>query len=179
MIRGGKLSAVPSDEMPGELVLNPGEIFFGGGPRRISTLLGSCVAMTVWHPQLRQGGLCHYLLPGLPRAHLPPSDTRYAGAAFAMLERHVHTLGAQLDECEFGIFGGGNMFPGIDNMFGGRIGRLNIEAALRFVREHGLRLKRRDIGGDGYRNIAFDPHSGTVSVRYVSIEIARPGDDMA
>ena len=49
-----------------DLVLQPGEWFFGQSPNRISTLLGSCVAVTVWHPILRCGGLCHSDLCSLP-----------------------------------------------------------------------------------------------------------------
>ncbi len=46
-----------------EVFLQPGELYFGDGRTRVRTLLGSCVAIAVWHPRLRIGGLCHYMLP--------------------------------------------------------------------------------------------------------------------
>lgn len=46
-----------------EVVLKPGDFYFGGGATRISTLLGSCVSMTLWHPRRKIGGMCHYMLP--------------------------------------------------------------------------------------------------------------------
>jgi hypothetical protein len=46
-----------------DIFLQPGEFYFGDHETRIRTLLGSCVAITMWHPRLRIGGMCHYLLP--------------------------------------------------------------------------------------------------------------------
>lgn len=45
------------------VTLQPGEFHFGGANTRIQTLLGSCVAITLWHPIRRIGGMCHYMLP--------------------------------------------------------------------------------------------------------------------
>src|SRR5664279_3361231 len=56
----------------GHVKLMPGEWHFGPQALTLSTLLGSCVAVTLWHPGRRIGGMCHYLLP---------SRIRPAGAA--------------------------------------------------------------------------------------------------
>ena len=48
---------------PVNVYLPAGKFHFGGGNVRVHTLLGSCVAITVWHPLKRVGGICHYLLP--------------------------------------------------------------------------------------------------------------------
>jgi chemotaxis protein CheD len=56
---------VPDFE-PRELFLHPGEYAFGDAQTRIRTLLGSCVAITFWHPVLKTGAMCHYLLPARP-----------------------------------------------------------------------------------------------------------------
>ncbi len=45
------------------VVLRPGDFHFGGGHTRISTLLGSCVSITLWHPRRLIGGMCHYMMP--------------------------------------------------------------------------------------------------------------------
>ena len=50
-----------------EIFLQPGEFYFGEGKTRIRTLLGSCVAITLWHPRLHIGGMSHYMLPSRPR----------------------------------------------------------------------------------------------------------------
>ena len=46
------------------IFLLPGEHFTGDARHRISTLLGSCVSITLWHPQLQVGAMSHFLLPG-------------------------------------------------------------------------------------------------------------------
>ena len=42
-----------------EIFLQPGELWFGDEQTRIRTILGSCVAVTLWHPGRRIGGMCH------------------------------------------------------------------------------------------------------------------------
>ena len=56
-----------------EIFLNPGDYAFGDEQVRMRTLLGSCVAVTFWHPKLRVGAMCHYLLPALGA---PPRPSR-------------------------------------------------------------------------------------------------------
>ena len=61
------LSTIPPDEDQPEHVLDiylfPGDIYWGDSQTRIITILGSCVSITLWHPQRREGGMCHFLLP--------------------------------------------------------------------------------------------------------------------
>src|SRR5690606_5865574 len=51
-----------------EVNLLPGALWFGTGDVRLHTLLGSCVAITLWHPRYRYGGMCHFMLPGRSRS---------------------------------------------------------------------------------------------------------------
>ena len=44
--------------------LMPGDFVFGNSELKLKTLLGSCVAITLWHPDKKIGGMCHYMLPG-------------------------------------------------------------------------------------------------------------------
>ena len=54
-----------------EIFLQPGEFYFGDAATRIRTLLGSCVAITLWHPARMIGGMCHYMLPNRQKHHGP------------------------------------------------------------------------------------------------------------
>jgi len=49
-----------------EIFLGPGDLFFGDRDTRIRTLLGSCVAVTLWHPRAKLGGMCHFVVPTRP-----------------------------------------------------------------------------------------------------------------
>ncbi len=52
-----------NDSSPTEVVLKIGQFYFGSGRTKIRTLLGSCVSIAMWHPRLKIGGMCHYMLP--------------------------------------------------------------------------------------------------------------------
>jgi len=47
----------PAVEGVKTVVLAAGDFHFGGGRTRISTLLGSCVSLTLWHPRRRIGDI--------------------------------------------------------------------------------------------------------------------------
>ena len=62
------------------LNLLAGQLYFGTQAGTVRTLLGSCVALVLWHPQRRIGAMCHYLLPGRQRRDGSP-DARFGDEA--------------------------------------------------------------------------------------------------
>ncbi|MBV2235459.1 MAG: chemotaxis protein CheD [Sterolibacterium sp.] len=156
------------------IVLAPGEFHFAAAPGLISTLLGSCVAITLWHPLRRLGGMCHILLPGrLPHAGAAaasPSQPmtlagRYAEEAFMLFDTAIARYGCQAHEYQARLFGGGNMFPGMKTF--NPIGEQNIEAAHRFITQRGMPLLEEHTGGTGRRKLLFDLESGAVRLQYI------------
>lgn len=148
------------------IYLAPGEFHFGGNGARIHTLLGSCVAITLWHPVLRCGGMCHFLLPGRNDATREALDGRYGDEAVRLFLRETDRLNTTPGEYQAKLFGGGNMF--YDLMGGGAVtvGQRNIEAARVLLRVAGFALQEEDVGGSGYRKIIFDLGDGSVWVRH-------------
>ncbi len=68
-----------------KVFLHPGEFHFADGETHIHTLLGSCVAITLWHPYLRIGGMCHFVLPERPDKYNGKNlDGRYAEDAIQL-----------------------------------------------------------------------------------------------
>jgi chemotaxis protein CheD len=148
-----------------EEVLNPGQLSFGGGELRLKTMVGSCVAVTLWHPTLRVGGMCHYLVPSRERAHSGELDGRYANEALELLMRSVRRTGTPSEQWQVKVFGGGNMFPNLQGTAAGHVGDRNVEVARELLRHHGLRLLAEDVAGLVYRNVVFNVWSGEVWVR--------------
>lgn len=148
-----------------EVVLSPGDFFFGGADARVHTLLGSCVSVTVWHPQRRVGGMCHYMLPTqrMP-AQGPGLDGRYADHAIRMFLHEIGRHGTAPGEYETRMYGGGNQFPPHQRPGAPDVARDNIEAGLRLLDHFGFRLTRTDLGGTGPRRVAFDIASGEVAL---------------
>ena len=158
-----------------KVVLEPGDFYFGGGHTRISTLLGSCISITLWHPRKRIGGMCHYMLTernvhvARPAhlAHLShlPLDGRYASEAFALFLQHVEAAGTRPSEYQAKLFGGGNMFSGGTS---GKldIGPRNIEYGRKLLASKNIALMAEHVGGSGRRKLHFELWSGHVLLAF-------------
>jgi len=153
-----------------EVVLSPGEFHFGDRHTRIRTLLGSCVAITLWHPRRLIGGMCHFLLPsrGGMAGDARPRDGHYGDEAMDLLLGKIAASGTQVQEYQAKLFGGGNMFAQMNKACLLDVGERNIESAHRMLGHHGIKAGPSCVGENGYRNIFFDIATGHVWVRHVS-----------
>ena len=143
------------------VVLEPGDFYFGGGHTRISTLLGSCISITLWHPRKHIGGMCHYMLTERQQSGRVPLDGRYASEAFALFLQNVEATGARPGEFQAKLFGGANMFSG--NKTGTMdIGARNIEFGRNLLSSKNIALMAEHVGGSGRRKLHFDLWSGHV-----------------
>ena len=94
-----------------DVFLQPGDFYFGDSETRIRTLLGSCVAITIWHPRLHIGGMCHYMLPRRPRHKADDVlDGRYAEDVMQLFMHELKRSKTKPTEYKAKLFGGGNMF---------------------------------------------------------------------
>ncbi|WP_051534841.1 chemotaxis protein CheD [Deefgea rivuli] len=156
------------------VVLNLGDLYFGQGNEVIETLLGSCVAVTFWHPQTHVGGMCHFLLPSRRNAvHLSSSEpnTRYGDEALKMMLKHIKHLGMPAEHYVIQVFGGGRIFS-IESTQQ-PIGFSNTEFAVRFLNEHKLCIAHKDINGNGYRYIRLNLNSGTIAIEQGKTQLKR------
>jgi chemotaxis protein CheD len=141
--------------------LNPGEFHFGSGNTRISTLLGSCVSITLWHPRQRIGGMCHYMLAERRRPPNVPLDGRFGKEACEMFLQHVEAAGTRPSEYQAKLFGGANMLT----TSGGEqldIGPRNIALGRELLASKHIALMAEHVGGSGRRKLHFNVWSGEV-----------------
>jgi chemotaxis protein CheD len=152
-----------------DIFLQPGDLYFGDRETRIRTLLGSCVAITLWHPRLLIGGMCHYLLPGCRQWKQGDKlDGRYADEAFLLFLREITNVGTHASEYDVKMFGGGNQFPGHNASNKINVPDKNIQVGKTLLLKHGFRLKSGHMGGDGHRNVMLDIWSGHVWMQHVN-----------
>lgn len=169
--------------LPTDVVLNTGEFHFTQQPIRISTLLGSCVAITAWHPLRRIGGVCHYLLPAPPgRPSRPQSESprgMYALGAAELFQEAFRAAGTHVSEYVIKMFGGGNMFPkqfpersceidcDPDEPLSGcrDVSCMNILQGRRIFESRGFVIEVEDVGGVGSRQLLFEVSTGDVWIR--------------
>ena len=150
-----------------DLNLQPGELYLARSPAILRTILGSCVAVTVWSARLGAGAMCHGVLPRCPRVWPPGSGLsdghRYVDFCIRYMAHLFETMGARRNELEVKVFGGADVLP-VDTARTGRptVGAQNCKAAVEVLAEEGLKVSASDLGGVRGRRIHF--HTGTGEV---------------
>lgn len=152
-----------------DIFLQPGDFYFGKAPARIRTLLGSCVAITMWHPQRLLGGMCHYMLPSRQRRG-SSLNGKYADEAMQLFQQQAHRFDTALPDYQIKLFGGGSMFlPG--NYAGyADVAQNNVAAAHMLLAQYNLTLCAKHLGLTGHRNIIFDLSSGHVWLKHQRLQ---------
>jgi chemotaxis protein CheD len=152
-----------------EVFLQPGDFYFGDRETRVRTLLGSCVAITVWHPQFLIGGMCHYLLPEYRQISRDNKlDGRYADEALQLFLHEIRNAGTHPCEYTVKMFGGSNQFVGHELKNNHNIPEKNIQTGKNLLQHHGFNLSSYHLGGNGHRNVMLDLWSGNVWVQHVN-----------
>lgn len=142
--------------------LNPGEFWFGHGRVRLHTLLGSCVAVVLWHERRRVGGMCHFMLPDRGAPDLAAPNAKYADEAFILFDRQIQRYSTHAKDYKAWLYGGGNMFPDLSGPASLNIGLRNIERARQLLSLRDIRTVSEHVGGHGHRKLVADIWSGTV-----------------
>ena len=136
-----------------EIFLRPGEFYFGEGRTRIRTLLGSCVAITLWHPTRLIGGMSHYMLPSRLSHRKKDSalDGRYAEDVMEMFMRELKRSHSRAAEYQVKIFGGGRMFETTAKNDKSRahadVSERNVRIGRELAGRYGFHFTAEDLGG--------------------------------
>jgi chemotaxis protein CheD len=153
------------------LSIHPGEWYFGHEYTSLHTILGSCVALSTWHPALKLGGLCHYLLPAPPE-HKKESSLlqddgagRYGKTALLLMKQSMECY-APLSEYQLGLFGG------CDTIANGDIGQQNALYGQRWLKDLNLNAIQVDVGGNRSRSLVFDIVSGVITLKHYATQIS-------
>ena len=151
----------------GIVFLGPAEIVVTREPVRVKTVLGSCVAITMYVRRLGWTAIVHCLLPraySSARAVGSEEALRYVDTAVEVMCHEALRQGAQSREMEIKLFGGA------ETLFGGQrqpyqVGRMNVKVAEETLAARGLAVAARCTGGTRGRVIEFDCQNGSVLVR--------------
>jgi chemotaxis protein CheD len=150
---------------PGQhLVLMPGQLYFGGQAASARTLLGSCVAITLWHPRRRLGGMCHYLLARRQGPAPARPEGRFGDEALAMMVQALRQAGTAPADYLAHLYGGADTQPGSPGR-GTGIGQRNIEAGWQLIDHYGFGLQAVDVGENIPRQVQMDLATGQVTMR--------------
>lgn len=149
------------DPVPTTSHIMQGQLYITGAPGGVLTsILGSCVAACVRDPDLRLGGMNHFLLPGSdPR---DSGNIRYGARSMEELINALLRKGADRRRLEVWLFGGANV---LGTQTG--IGPANCAFATEFIQTEGFVLRGSDLGGTRGRRIHFTPYTGETKVAFM------------
>ncbi len=152
-----------------QVYLKPGDFCFGEGKLRITTLLGSCVSIVLWHPLLMHGGMCHFMMPTRnPNDAGTKLNGKYADEAMELFMLELDKRRTVPAQYTVHIYGGGNMFENASAR-GVNIGKQNVDAAHSLLEAYGFTPAYDHIGNFGHRKIAFDVWDGAVRLEHVDM----------
>jgi len=156
-----------------KIFLYPGGFHFAtDAGMHIHTILGSCISISLWHPQLHIGGMCHFVLPERSESESAILDGRYGDDAMELFRCAVSNCGTQLHEYQGKIFGGSNIFGLMSGSGEDLIGTRNAQKALELLIMNNIETLVVHVGESGYRRIVFDVDSGDVWVKHSFAERA-------
>ncbi len=141
-----------------------GDVAASLAPQRLSTLLGSCVAVCLYDPLLHAGGMNHILMPC--SADCGGCETRYGVQAMELLINHLMHLGAERRRFLAKAFGGANVLPAFTTP---TIGERNAGFVRTFLETERIPLQAESLGGDLPLEVIFETHTGRAFVRSIRI----------
>lgn len=150
--------------------LYPAALFASPKPYQINTILGSCVAVCLWDPVLRIGGMNHYMLPLWNGQGL--ASPKYGNIAIKKLVDKMVAMGANQKKLKAKVFGGGEVIETNNVQF--HIGERNITIARELLGEMNIPIVSSSVGGKQGRKIIFFTENGVVKQRFIQKNITQP-----
>ncbi|MCL1864315.1 MAG: chemotaxis protein CheD [Spirochaetes bacterium] len=136
------------------------------GKTVLSTTLGSCIAICLYDPIAKSGGMAHIMLPSFEETtNTNAAPERYADSAIPLLLYWMLSNGCKKERIYAKIAGGAEMFKRSNNSMMPAIGKNNIEKVKDILKNMKIDIKGEDIGGDYRRTVYFDLDTGMVTVK--------------
>jgi len=150
--------------------LKPAEMHVTDKPSVVRTILGSCLAVTMFNQRLGFSAICHALLPSPDSQdadnHEPFNKNRYVESVLPEMIRKMREQGIEPNEIEVKVFGGADLMSSPEERKSHRpVGKLNVALALQILETQGFQVSVKDVGGTVGRKIFFYTHSGEVLLK--------------
>jgi chemotaxis protein CheD len=132
----------------------------------ISTFVGSCVALCMYDPVTRIGGMAHIMLPDSGgRVIANGSEAKYADHAIRTMLQKMTSLGARRERIVSKIVGGAKMFSNEnagDSLF--NIGERNCSSVKSLLERMNIPLLGEKTGAHNGRWVKLELATGNVTV---------------
>lgn len=140
------------------------------GSTLVTLGLGSCVAIALYDPAARVGGLAHVLLPEPSLSRDASNPAKFATTAVPLLIERMLQMGARRTRLTARLAGGASMFGNLLTSATFNMGERNIVAARAALAAAGVPIRGEEVGGERGRSVRFHVADGRVVVSSVACE---------
>lgn len=144
--------------------LYPSSLYVSRDPHLVTTVLGSCIAVCLFDPKEKTGGINHYMLPLWNGEGL--ASVKFGNIAIEKLIEEMELRGSIRKNLYAKVFGGANQVN-----YSMQIGLRNTEIARKLLIENNINIVAESVGGTQGRKIIFNTYTGEVRMKYVNSEI--------
>ncbi len=144
--------------------LYPSTLFASTEPHLVNTILGSCVAVCLYDPITKVGGINHYMLPFWNGVGL--ASPKHGNIAIERLVIKMQNLGCKKSNLIAKVFGGGEVINTQVSQF--LIGERNIQVAYQVLEEQRIKISGQSVGGKVGRKIQFNTATGAVLQKFIN-----------
>jgi chemotaxis protein CheD len=149
-----------------ELVVGISDLKVSSNPAEsmITYALGSCIAVAVYDPAAKVGGLLHFMLPDstLDADKAKETPAMFADTGIPLLFKTCYRLGADKKRMVVKVAGGASILDE-SNFF--RIGQKNIMAMRKLFWSNNVLIDAEDTGKNINRTVRLDMSTGKVFVK--------------
>jgi len=157
------VNARPSGARPrATAYLHPGQLLACAEPTTVTTILGSCVAVSLTDRHRGVGGLNHFLLPWWTSS--ASATPRFGNVACERLLEQLCACGASPRALEARVYGGASLLGGTAPTMA-PLGGKNVDVALEFLAAHRIPVVESDVGGSRGRRLVINTDDGRAELR--------------
>jgi len=138
-----------------QILLPPGHVCLAPPGALLFAVLSSNVAVALFDPERRRGGMAHW---ARPYRNGGPSTPIFAGPALVGLTRMFESLGSPRESLRAQLFGGAENPASPRHVPG--MARDNIAVGLELLAKLGLKVVHQEVGGQRGRKVVFDSSTG-------------------
>jgi chemotaxis protein CheD len=149
-----------------EIVIRVADLSTGApGDVLITYGLGSCVAIILYDPVKRIGGMAHIMLPSRSLARREDVPGKTPQSAVPTLIEQLTARGANARRITGRLVGGASLFAALSPPGSIQMGERNVVASREALNQHGIPLVGELVGGETGRSVWFRIQDGSVIVR--------------
>jgi chemotaxis protein CheD len=155
--------------MSNEIIIKIADLQVSQEPSILTTHgLGSCLAIMLYDPEVKIGGLAHVMLPSSELSSQKLKPAKYPQTAIEIMVQQMESMGCRRMRIRAKLVGGSTMFSGLllNRKDGGTsIGQRNAQEAKRVLISLNVPIIAEDIGGDYGRSGEVILSSGAGLIR--------------